>query len=110
MKDEIFNMRAVIEPSIDIANSALTLAINRCDDLRITPVVCFLLMRELADKNARAYIEDREKVFRDAMERLPEDLRAQIPDEQLNLHVFATMEKFVQEIIKDMLRLKEVRT
>lgn len=48
-------MHGILKPSIDIANSAFTLAMQRCMDLGMPPVLCLLLMRQMIDTNLDHY-------------------------------------------------------
>jgi hypothetical protein len=48
----------LLTDSTAIANSALTLAIERCTDLEMNPIVCLIMLKMLADKNAKALSAD----------------------------------------------------
>ncbi len=72
-------LKATISPSIDIANSALALAANRCDDLDLPPAICFILLRELADMNARSYIAQKQKMVNNVLSKLPPELLKNVP-------------------------------
>ena len=57
----------VLQPSLDIANSAISLTTARCVDMDMPSVVALLLLAELAKRNARFAVEARQRTVEKAV-------------------------------------------
>ena len=99
-------LKETFEPSMDIANSALALAANRCADLGMPPAICFILLRELADMNARAFIKERQEMVDNIFSALPPELKKQLPGGG-ELDVFEEINGMIVDAMKHVTRLTE---
>lgn len=94
-------LAATFGPSLDIANSALALAANRCSDLHMPPAICFIMLREISDLNARAYIEEKQHMVDTVLSRIPPDIREQMTVVPQLDDMYEIINNMVLELIKE---------
>jgi len=88
------------EPSVDIANATIQFSVQRCSDLHLQPILCMMLIGELANHNAKMLIAERQEAVDKQIETHFPGLTKRPEIEKLDL--YEEMQKVLAAMMKDL--------